>query len=754
MDDPRTARRIGVLVLWQALALAGQVGAVVLARRESEDAALLMSACSVGLGYLTAFVVLIGRRLPRSLRNAAVACLGVTPMLQIRMIDPILMTGFDENIHVRTLRDITQSRELFLENPYLLASSRYPGMEAFVTVTHQAGIPLTIGSLLTVIAARLLLVFVLCDAVENLTGSVRAGGLAVAAYALTPHFVFWLNQFSYVTFALPLALAAVSLVARSRRSAHPGLLLAGAAVCMAALSVSHHVTSLVTCAFLAVWALIERGSARRRVALGAALGSVFTVAWTTVNYRSLRKYLDPLFEELFDSVFTRVLRVPFSNAAARVPPAWERGLIFFWAAGLCLVTLWVIVIGVRGRRRARAESGADPIPRPTLLLYLLVLLIPPVIAARALPLGRLVSDRMLDFLVLPLALLLAVELTRRLRRLSVGRHAAVGALVATGLVVGGYLVSHPAWARMPGEYIPAAEVRSIDSETVAATRWAAANLPAGSRIAGDMMGAALLSSIAGMYPVFWLNSTDSIATLYFADEWGADEQSIAKDLRLRYIYVDMRLAEEMPAVGAYFFLNERDSPQQLTVGQLSKFDGGSGIGLVYRHGPVSIYEVTTTAGTTDTAARPAVRTADPSPVLVLVAGLLGLMAGALTLTRGLRAVRSFARAAGVPLTLATLTAAVCVGSVLFIVAGVWLSPPVLISFAATFLTFVVVAHGRRPSPAARRLRVSPATALLWAAALVVSAVALTGGVHSSWTSNVHRVEEILESPAAYHRPVP
>ena len=41
----------------------------------------------------------------------------------------------------------------------------------------------------------------------------RAGGLAVAFYALSSQFVFFNSQFAYQTLALPLALAAVSFIA-------------------------------------------------------------------------------------------------------------------------------------------------------------------------------------------------------------------------------------------------------------------------------------------------------------------------------------------------------------------------------------------------------------------------------------------------------------------------------------------------------------------------------------------------------------
>ena len=754
MTDTGTRGRIGVLVLWQSLALLGQAVAVVYARRGAEGFADVLSACSIGLAYLTAVVFLVRPRLSRPLLTAVVASLGLTPALQTRMRDPIVMTGFDEHMHIRTLRDIVLSQDLFIENPYLRASSSYPGMEAAVTLIHQTGIPLAIASLVLMLIARLLLVFVLCDAVAHLSGSLRAGGVAVAVYALTPHFVFWLSQFSYVTFALPVALAAVSLVDRSRRSARPALLLAGATVCLAALAVTHHVTSLVTSAFLAVWALAQSGESRRRVLYAAVAGIACSAVWTAANYGSLRTYLDPVFEDLFGTVSADTLRVPFTSPAARVPGLWERALVFFWAIGLCLLVLWVVVDGIRRAWRRMRTGAPDAVPRTTLMLYVMVAGIPLVIAGRALPLGRLVSDRILDFVLLPLALLFAIVLMRRLRALVDPRRAALAAAIATGIFLGGYLVSNPAWARLPGEYIPSAEIRSIDPETVAAARWAEHNLPEGATVTGDMMSTSLLSSQAGLSPVFWLNADLSIASLFFSDEWGTEQQSIADDLDLRYIYVDMRMADEMPAVGAYFFLNERSSPQQLTAGQLSKFEKTPALRLVYRHGPVSIYEVSSTAARAGQAA--------PTPPegthgwSVLFTAILGAVAGLLRRTRLRTVVGDYVRYAGIPLTAATVAAGGCVASVGLIVAGLWLSFAALLAFlGALALTsprdWIARLRSMRPQQPVRRGIVSP-PALLWAAAVVITAAAVGASVYSSWLSNVHEVNRILQSPEAFHCP--
>jgi hypothetical protein len=262
---------VWLLLLWQAVGLAVQAVAVTMARHGTEKPAVVVSTCGFALAFASSLWVLVTPRLTRAARNTAIVCLGVTPAVQWRMTDPLLFTGYDEQLHMRTLTDIASSHGLFQPNPIMRVSSQFPGLESLAALFHQLGLPLMIAAMAVVLVARLVLVVVLCDAVEQLTGSPRAGGFAVAVYAMSPQFIFFNSQFSYQTLALPLALAAVALIARARSADDPRPLLSGAVVLLVAVAMTHHVTSLVTAAFLIVWAITERGHARRRLLFGAAV---------------------------------------------------------------------------------------------------------------------------------------------------------------------------------------------------------------------------------------------------------------------------------------------------------------------------------------------------------------------------------------------------------------------------------------------------------------------------------------------------
>ena len=551
-DDAKPAANpfgvVWILLLWQTAAIVFQVLAMYMARHGQPGFAPVVSAGAIGMTFASALRVLTDVQLSRAARNAAVVCLGVVTTVQWRVSDPLLFTGLDEQLHLRTLRDILLSHSLFQPHPQLAVSSRYPGLEAVTAVFHQLGLPVMIAAVAVVLAARVALVLALCDAVEQLTGSPRAGGLAVAAYSVSAQFIFFNSQFAYQTLALPLALAAVAFIARARWVDNPGPLFVGATVCLLAVAMTHHVTSFLTAAFLAVWTVAQRGRpARRRVFYGAIIAAVTTTMWAIVQWSLLRAYLGPIADDMATQVTGGFHRTPFHDESGEVEPMWERLLMLYYAVVVTAVVSSLMLISARSilrRRRsgARREPALDagkkrksrnaptgfrlPVGltayysvlrrspqsdsqrwEPPLLLVLMAATIPILFAARVMPSWGALGDRVLTFLFLPLSALVAdgaVRWSRGLRpsndaqrnQLKLFRRLAV--LLATGVFVGGHLMgSGPDWARLPGRYLVSADGRSMDAETLAAARWAVDGLPVGSRVAADRVSSVLLSAQAG-----------------------------------------------------------------------------------------------------------------------------------------------------------------------------------------------------------------------------------------------------------------
>ncbi len=756
-----------------------------LSRRSYGYEAGLVNFAALGTAYGSALWVLTGPQLTRKARNAAVLCLGLTPTLLWRATNPLLFTGFDEQLHMRTLGDILSSHRLFEANPLLQVSPRYPGIELITVLVHQTGVPTMASAVIVIVVCRIVLVTVLCDAVEQLTGNMRAGGLAVAVYAVGPQFIFFNSQFSYQTLAIPLALAAVSLIARSRTSDDPLVLFFGATVCLLGVAMSHHVTSFLTASFLLLWMLFQRGPARLRVAYGALAAIATTLAWVIVQRSLLEEYFGPIINDVGGSAAKGEKREAFKDSAGTPTPLRDTLLLLYYAAVVVLVVGMLALLALYWWRR-----GDRYILRwnPRLLVFTLAAMIPVTLAARVIPKGGELFDRGSSFLFFPLSLTVAIFALRMwwpdsrdppLRppgRLVAGLRAIVLAastrlglrgrpwvarlaviIMASGMFVAGFVLGGgPFWARLPGPYLVAADTRSMDAEVLAASEWARDALPSGSRIVGDRVGSDLLAAKAGVWPVMKGNGVNA-PPLYFADQFGLTEQDIVRSLRLRFLYVDRRLATHLPHFGSYFESGEPgDGKLLLTDAQLAKFDNVPGIKQIYRHGPISIYDLKDLGvpeqrngwyGET-----PRVGLAEQL-VLGAVFGLLfAFIPRSRIWPRVVRTVRRLRRAAGPALTGAIAFAGAGVVSAMLLLLGIWMTPVV---FASAGLV-VVLADPRRAASVVRRAagavagKVTRQRVRNAAMIGVPLAVIVAVSVSEAAAITVVDVRRILHDPGAIH----
>ncbi len=779
------------LLAWQLCALAGQVWAVHLARLGRAGIADLLSNISMMVMFGSVVWALTHPRLTRVTRNIALACLAVTPTLMVRATDPLLFTGFDEQLHMRTLVDILSSHRLFEGNPVLEISPRYPGLEAVTVVLCQLGLPTMVAALTVILVARLVLVAVLCDAVEQLTGSARAGGLAVAIYAVSPQYVWFNSQFSYQTLSIPLALGAISLIGRARPVDRPFGLLGGATVCLLGVAVTHHVTSVLTAAFLIAWALVERGPERIHVIYGALAGISSTVAWALVQRSTLEQYFGPMINDLAAELSGGVRRQAFQDSAGTATPLIDKLLLLEYAAALSLTALALFLLTVRWVRRRQHDMY---LWSPQLLVLALSLAIPVLLAARIVPKGVEIFTRSSSFLFLPFCFVLILYLVRLdwwqmapwverppaarddvwavladpdgpepvelgmefrpewTRRRTIREFLVV--LFASTVFLGGYVLgSGPSWARLPGPYLPAADSRSMDAETLAAVQWAGQELPAGSRIGADRVSSVLLAARAELWPVY--EGLDGVKTpeLYVAQNWGLAETDMAGALKIRYLYVDRRLADDLPPFGYYFATGEINEGQQLTDAQLTKFDRVPAIRLVYRHGPVSIYDLKG-LGLSEfrngwVGPTPVVRPVDQLAVGLVIGLLLAWVIRSRRIwPRIVGEASSLVRAFGPALTAAVVLASVCLTSVLLLLMHVWLTPLLVLSAALV----VALANPYRAASLLRR----GVAGVTWrrvggAGLLIVPLGALIAlAVLDAASEDITQVHQILDDPTAVH----
>lgn len=753
-----------ILVLWQTLALALQVGAVLSGVRGHAEIANWLSICGFAVAFGSALWTLTRPHLTRAARNIAVVCLGITPAVMWHASNLLMFTGFDEQLHMRTLGDIISSHRLFEANPILGVSPQYPGLEALTVLLHQTGLPAMVAAWIVVLLCRLTLVTVLCDAVEQLTGDIRTGGLAVAAYAVSPQFVFFNSQFSYQTLALPLALAAVSLLARARGFDYPVPLFLGATVCLFGVAVTHHVTSFLTAAFLLVWAFVETGRSRLRILYGALVAVASALAWAMVQWSLLQDYFGPIIDDIVSQLGGGARRKPFEDAAGATSPLWERLLLLYYALALVLVVLALAVYAFSwwGRRIVGPREHRPQRWKPALFLLFLVLLLPVLLAARVVPKGGEIFDRSSSFLFLPFSLLVGQYAVRfwwhEPRHPRPGRQwrapllRTVAIVLATFMFLGGYILGSGAPSlRLPGPYQVSADSRSMDSEVLAAVAWSRDNLEPGSRISADRVNSTVFAAGAGLWPIIEFRNRNT-PSLYFADDWGEKETETARILQLRYLYVDRRLANELPVLGSYFVINETSGQRQLTDWELTKFDSVPGIKLLYQHGPISIYDLKG-LGVKELRNGWYGETPRVSLLTQLAVGLLGGLLVGLTLHSRLRPrlgamARRWYDDAGAPLTLATVLAGATLLSITLLLLGIWLTP---MSFAIGVAVVLLTNLG----PAAALLRNGLAR-MQWrqVAAGTLAAIPIAGilavATYSAAQRDYFRVQEILDDPSAVH----
>lgn len=756
------------LIAWQLAALGGQVWAVHLARQGQAGSADALSNFSMAVAFGSAVWALTRVDLTRGTRNIAVACLAVNPTLMSRATDPLLFTGFDEQLHFRTLVDILDSHRLFEGNPVLAISPFYPGLESVTVVLCQLGLPPMLAATVLIILARVVLVALLCDSVELLADSARAGGLAVAVYAVSPQFVWFNSQFSYQTLSIPLALGAISLIGRARDSATPLPFFGGATVCLLGVAMTHHLTSFLTASFLVLWTLAEHGPAKQRVAYGALCAIASTVAWAVVQRATLERYFGPMISDITSQVSGGVRRQAFKSAAGTATPIFDKILLLYYAAALSLTVLGLLILTIRwGRQRIHGLNYWNP----QILVLALCAVIPVLLAARVVPKGVEIFTRSSSFLFLPLSFVL-VNYLRRLDwwQLALGdrpiesrgagpsnvrRQAAhfVAVVLMSGVFLGGYVLgSGPSWARLPGPYMPSADSRSMDSETLAAVKWAGESLPRGSRIGADRVSAVLLAAQADLWPVYEGLNGVKTPDVYVPFQWGLEETDLADALKIRYLYVDRRMADSLPPFGIYFADGEANEGQQFTLDQLTKFDRVGGIKAIYRHGPVSIYDIKG-LGLTEYRSGWLGPTPVSTPVSQVAIGLtVGLfltwvMRGRFwprICAQAMRLRSAFGPACGA----AVLLAGVGLVSAALLLVHVWLTP--LIIASAVSVPLMVF-----PGRVAARLRYATGhltrLGLTVTAALVIPLGAIIGfSIYDAATADIIQVRQILDDPESVH----
>ena len=210
--------------------------------------------------------------------------------------------------------------------------------------------------------------------------------------------------------------------------------------------------------------------------------------------------------------------------------------------------------------------------------------------------GTETSQRASEFVFLGLAFvagLLVNELRPpRERLLRIAGALGLGVL-ATVIFVGGFIVGESPATRQPGPFLISGEARSVSPQGIAAAKFAAAELPPGSRVLVDRPNSTLLSSYGHLDRV--TGSIDGIAVtrVFLSRTFDRTDQRVISDDAIDFIVVDRRLSHGLPVTGYYFESSEplaNRYRKPLSRFALSKFDHVAGMSKVFDNGAIAIYD--------------------------------------------------------------------------------------------------------------------------------------------------------------------
>ena len=747
--SPRPA---GLVWLSTGIGLGLDGCAVAVAPRNS-GIGLLLFLAAYAIPFFILVTVLMAASISRSLRYLTIAIIGVYPAVLYRLSSPIVLGGFDEHLHQRTLLDLLHGDGLFSPNPLLPISPYYPGMELFTGVTVRlTGMPVMLGICLVVLLFRLLLVLTLYHLALTVTRSLRTASLVVVFYAVCPQFYSFNAGFAYQTMALTLGLGSLLLLRRAQlaEGATARRLTILAILALIATVVTHHLTSWIVLGFLICWTAIAPRDQRQVLLRATAVMGITVAIWTANVGTAIIGYLGPIFTgdfHEFEALVRGTVQSQALKGSAGTPiPQWEKLFLIFYAVSCtCAAVVFGLILVQRALRYRDRMVG---------FLGALCLVYPSTLAAHFVPGAGELGDRASTFFFFPLALSCSLVITRdprvtgRANRIRRPRRpvwwlslASLTTLIYLGAL---FLGSGPNWEFLPGPYLVSAEARTQDPETLAAVQWAATHLPAGSRIVADRIPADLLAGEAGLWPVVTPTQGLQPASLYFSETWGPEQTAIVRKLDIRYLYVDQRLSESLPEEGYYISGGETPEPERISAAALAKFSSVPGLMPVYQHGPVTIYD---TAGLGVKAEQDGVVGHHSMGLGTLGDALCGAaLAGLIwALRRRLRWVRYTAHDAGAVGTgVSVMAVTTLLGGVLF---ALRLMPGPAFTLGAVATSAVILAVRRRrdglrlvprlPFPH----RLDPLVLL----GVVAGVAGLAIAVHAAWITDVADVNAILRA---------
>jgi hypothetical protein len=601
----------------------GAAGGLILIALAGNASRMEHPAASLVWGLGVASIVVVGAiaALQPSTSDVQRACtlvlIGLALYAAKWLASPTALILPDEFSHLRAVADMLRTGHPFAENPLLPVAAGYPGLAAATAaLMHLSGGDAFPAAVVLIGFSRALHVVALF-AIFRLVGSSRVAVVATLLYAANPSFLQFQAQYAYESLAVPLATFAVCCILGAERDARGSrfLILLGL-LAIAAVSVTHHLTSFALVLLLGVWTVADVAVSRRlrSVVVGSLVWSLLTNAvWLFLFAGPAVPYLS----EIIGGGVAEIGRVLTGGEGGRTAFGGRVGadvpfaeIVVGYASVLLLLGLFALAVP-HVLRRHRHDAFV-------LTLLAVAAAYPVSLALRLTRAGAETSQRASEFVFLGVGFVVADVLLHCIApqprpaavtaepgwraRLGERREALTGlvrkrlALIPMLVVVfaGGIVIGVPPVSRLPGPYQPAAEQRSVDRRARELATWTAAALAPGQRVIADRVNSKIVAAVGGHYPVTQYNSDVPTAYVMFPAELRAEELALLREGRIAYVITDRRLTEAPPRFAVFYEGAEPGASEHtgpFPAAGFDKFDRVPGVRRIYDDGAITVYDV-------------------------------------------------------------------------------------------------------------------------------------------------------------------
>lgn len=525
----------------------------------------------------------------------ALVCLLGLGLYGVKLVrDAPLFTFADEMIHVWNSNQISAHHTAFHSNPILPISRYYPGLEGATSALRSfTGLNAFAAGSIIVGAARLTMMSTMFMVFWRVGKSARAAGIGTAIFTGNFNFVFWSGQYSYESMALPLLMVLILVIVERDRL--PAAARAGwpilAVILIAAIVVTHHITSYVTVATLLVFSLAMAWVPRKAKPPNpwplALLAAVMTVAWLLVVASSTVGYLTPVLSNAFTaSIHTIAGEAPtrglFQGGVSTVEPT----PLIARAVSLLAVVLLVVALPF-GLRKVWRRFRDEPI---AVVFAIAALGFFASLALRLAPAAWETGNRAGEFLFIGLAFVLSfvgLEAWRPRRLPALGRLLTAAALCV--IVVGGAItgwpwdsqVAHP--MRIDSQAGPA-----ISSPPLGVAEWARQQIKGG-RFAALTADSRLLLEPGRKYTVS--DYTANVVEILPEPQLPSWALSVLRRNQVRCVVADQRAVASDGIRGYYFPAEGSATNALLPRSTVTKYEAGKGVARIFDGGPILVYDL-------------------------------------------------------------------------------------------------------------------------------------------------------------------